>query len=183
MSLERWNDIDYLRKNARSINFFGLGFVQVKMSPTERLHLYHPDVPMTVDAESIHNHRYTFTSHVLKGLLKQSLYIVQQDILGDCVLSYESCQAGVEPPERHDQVTVTKTAELHLPVGSSYTLDYKTLHRVEAVGKTVTRILRPEDYEVRFAEVVKPLDAPRVCPFQTELTEEELWTYAEDTLR
>jgi len=51
------------------ITLHGLGFIQVKLSETRRMHVWHPDLPRRAcfDFSAIHNHRFSFRSKVLIG--------------------------------------------------------------------------------------------------------------------
>jgi hypothetical protein len=53
-----------------TISLHGLGFIQVLLGGNQRLHVWHPDLPRRACYEhsAIHNHRFAFTSRVLKGV-------------------------------------------------------------------------------------------------------------------
>src|SRR5271168_5571627 len=53
--------------------WFGLGFIQLKLSDTERMHFWLPEIPHP-EREEIHNHRYDFTSTVLAGHLMHEVW-------------------------------------------------------------------------------------------------------------
>ncbi|QEY15486.1 hypothetical protein D0C16_05555 [Cellvibrio sp. KY-GH-1] len=55
-----------------TISLHGLGFIQLKLGGNQRLHVWHPDLPRRkcFDFSAIHNHRFSFTSRVLKGVQK-----------------------------------------------------------------------------------------------------------------
>lgn len=52
-----------------TISLHGLGFIQLRLGGNQRMHVWHPDLPRRVCYEhsAIHNHRFSFTSQVLKG--------------------------------------------------------------------------------------------------------------------
>ncbi len=54
---------------AQQISLHGLGFIQVKLGGNQRLHVWHPDLPRRscYAHSAIHNHRFSFMSHVLVG--------------------------------------------------------------------------------------------------------------------
>ena len=90
-------NIDQLIKNYYKIHFFGLGFIQVKVSDSTRYHFYHKDLPAFTDHP--HNHRYNFTSTCLKGRLKHNLYEVKGYVSGidkpkSHILRYDACTSG-----------------------------------------------------------------------------------------
>lgn len=52
-----------------TISLHGLGFIQLKLGAEQRLHVWHPALPRRdcYQHSAIHNHRFSFTSRVLKG--------------------------------------------------------------------------------------------------------------------
>jgi hypothetical protein len=174
-----WADHEALREHCEVIQYFGLGFVQVKISPVDRFHYYHPDLRASLDPEAIHNHRYDFQSFVMRGALRQELFeLVPGD---EFRLSDESCA-----PEAHESQTVHQLgalliASFRVPAGEGYFLHYSQFHRVSAVGKTVTWLARKLPYAQPLAQVLTPIQAPQVCPFESNLTQDELWDIVIDT--
>lgn len=55
-----------------TISLHGLGFIQVVLGGKQRMHVWHPDLPRRdcYEHSAIHNHRFSFTSRVLKGVQK-----------------------------------------------------------------------------------------------------------------
>jgi hypothetical protein len=52
-----------------TISLHGLGFIQVVLPGEQRMHVWHPDLPRRncYQHSAVHNHRFSFTSRVLKG--------------------------------------------------------------------------------------------------------------------
>lgn len=52
-----------------TISLHGLGFIQIVLPNAQRLHVWHPDLPRRdcFEHSAIHNHRFSFTSRILKG--------------------------------------------------------------------------------------------------------------------
>jgi hypothetical protein len=52
-----------------TISLHGLGFIQLVLPGDQRMHVWHPDLPRRncYASSAIHNHRFAFTSRVLKG--------------------------------------------------------------------------------------------------------------------
>lgn len=174
--------INYLKKNHYQSCFFGLGFIQIKATEEERYHFYHPELSAIVPDEEIHNHRYDFTSRVLKGCLKHTLYEVNLDVDGDGLwLGREvSCDLSKPAPEWTWEADVKELTSLSLISGSEYTLSKHAFHRVEkSEVPTVTFLRRTLPIEKEFAAVVAHKDSPEVCPFSKKMTDEELWDWIE----
>lgn len=55
-----------------TISLHGLGFIQLVLPGNQRLHVWHPDLPRRkcFEHSPVHNHRFGFTSRVLKGVQK-----------------------------------------------------------------------------------------------------------------
>lgn len=52
-----------------TISLHGLGFIQVALGGNQRMHVWHPSLPRRncFEHSAVHNHRFSFTSRVLKG--------------------------------------------------------------------------------------------------------------------
>lgn len=52
-----------------TISLHGLGFIQLVLGGDQRMHVWHPDLPRRscYEHSAVHNHRFSFTSRVLKG--------------------------------------------------------------------------------------------------------------------
>ncbi|QXM18482.1 hypothetical protein Phab24_id036 [Acinetobacter phage Phab24] len=69
--------IEYLKNNSESIKCFGLGFVQVKCG-NFNYNFYSDRVEKFSNYEAPHNHQQDFFSEILKGELKETLYIFEE---------------------------------------------------------------------------------------------------------
>lgn len=174
-------DVNFLKKHAKKIHFFGLGFIQIKLSDSQRLHIYTDKLKGTVSEEDIHNHRYDFRSHILKGTLTQHMYSVVGGFGGDYILTQESCN----PDNKADKplkfvVTILPLGSQTMVSGSTYSTDHSVFHRVQSTD-AITLITRSE-YKKEFADVVIPKEQEPVCPFSANVSEEELWAIVKDRL-
>lgn len=178
-------NVDWLKKNAKMIHYFGLGFVQLKVNDTFRLHFYNKSLPAIVSEEDIHNHRYDFRSKVIKGKFIQELFDVVE---GDThVREFESCQHGVEAPKDAVPCGVERKSRHLYTAGSMYDISHNTFHRVKA-NNCITLLMRktaPDGgfYRKPYAEVVRKKDAEKVCPFSKKVSEDELWEIVAEMTR
>jgi hypothetical protein len=162
--------------------WFGLGFIQLKVSPTMRFHFWHPDLNPDGYEEDLHSHRYHFQSQILKGSLENEVYIIDRNVTPDMSVELVSCQEGVRNEILND-ASVRHVTTMKLQAGDSYPMDASALHRLKATGKTITRLIRPKDRMFKYATVVRPLNAgPSVCPFTRKIEVPELWKYIEDCI-
>lgn len=160
-----------LRERATLIHYFGLGFIQVKLDADHRLHFYTAELPATVGEEEVHSHRYAFTSTVLAGALRQELFAVvdgQTHVLED-----ETCREGCAAPSAPRPCGVRLIVDLHMAAGTRYRLAHDAFHRVGATWAITS--LEREPVAQEFAQVIRPVGAPKVCPFAEKVPEERLW--------
>lgn len=177
--------LDGLKSKTTMIHYFGLGFIQVKLGEVFRLHVYTPDLPSIVDPGSVHNHRYAFMSTVLAGALSQDLYdvIPAADVReATHILEDDACTEGVKSDRTPEQCRIRLTSSQYFVAGSRYLLHEDTYHTVDTTNNAIT-ILRRDTKKKEYAQVVRPLDAPHVCPFSKKLPEDELWERVEAALR
>lgn len=176
-------NIDWLKQNHQMIHYFGLGFIQLKIDLTHRLHFYTPELPPITPWEDVHNHRYDFWSSILKGALSQALF---QVVDGDShVREQESCQEGVMADTPGVPCGIVLASKHHYQPGSEYWVEHQTFHQVvPQVSKAgcITYVTRSE-YRKPLAEVIRPKGATKVCPFSQKVEESRLWEIVESMLR
>jgi len=160
--------------------YFGLGFIQLKVSRDERIHFYTKDIDPILDDEEIHNHRYNFTSTVLKGQLTNVVYYWKEVEDSDWELAEVSCTPNDsrEPRILLPNVEKVELATFHTPAGSSYSVTDSMFHQVRWNGDLVTRLHRGPLLE-EFAKVIRNKKEPYVCPFSTPMGEAKAWEWIE----
>jgi hypothetical protein len=172
-------DISYLKNNAQVIQYFGLGFIQIKLNDFERVHVYTKELPAIIDIEDIHNHRYSFTSYILSGSFVQEIFeIVEGDTY---VLRNESCSEGNNLENKGETCGIRFNNKHIYKKGDQYTVDKDTFHRVFS-HDAITYLVR-EKPSKEFAQVVTKQDSPHVCPFSKKVPENELWSIVEKSLK
>lgn len=168
-------DVEYLYRNAKSVDYFGLGFIQLKLNDYQRYHFYTDKLPSIMPQEEVHNHRYDFSSLILKGSLNNITYRFEPDLQGDYVKTLVSCTKG-------NDLNFGKTPgflrqegfNMRCP-GDMYFMYSGDLHKVAASNNTITLITR-SDIRRPYAEVIRYKDTEPVCPFSKEVSKEELWS-------
>lgn len=169
--------LESLRENCQKIHFFGLGFIQVKVSETERFHFYDKSWPSIMSEEEIHSHRYNFKSHILKGSLIQRLYDVKPN--GDQYDKFVVGCTGSAPEVYKGSFSARMTSEHHYAAGSWYEIRPEVFHRVTAFH-CVTHIIRSTDAPLVDACVLRLKRDRHVCPFSVNVPEEQLWQRLQD---
>jgi hypothetical protein len=165
-------DVDYLRKNCQMIHYFGLGFIQLKIDQSHRLHFYTSELPAVVSQEDIHDHRYDFHSVIVKGYLDQELFTLMPGTTHR--KDQETCKKDCAAPAVEPEYYMVKPTSQHIyRAGSEYFIDHQTFHRVWS-SNCITSIHRG-DYKKEFSNVVRPVDAKPVCPFSVTVEPDRLW--------
>ena len=171
--------IEDLKKKCTMIHYFGLGFIQVKLGPTHRVHFYTDLLPPIVDKEDVHNHRYDFTSKILHGNFHQELFKIVEG--NTYTLHNESCKEGYEETTSEQIVCgIEKIDDRWFYKGETYSISHETFHRVEATD-AITMLTRSE-YKKELAQVTRPINAPKICPFSKKIEDWELWQIVETIL-
>jgi hypothetical protein len=174
-------DINYLKQNHQMIHYFGLGFIQLKLTSTRRIHFYTPLLPAITNCEDVHNHRYDFRSVIMKGTLNQQIF---KTVPGNqCYVENESCKETENASDDTIELCNLRiVCEMDLPKGASYNIKHDVLHRVKALEPTIT-VLDRGDYLKQYAQVVRFRHTKKVCPFGKKIPEADLWPIVEDMLR
>jgi len=179
--------VAWLKDNHYDIYFFGLGFIQVKIDESNRIHFYHSDLPAFV--EDPHDHRYDFISKVLKGRLINEVWeerATKYSKPANVNVEYVCCQQNGEDLEvpDHYPAQVEKVGSFEVNVGSSYYIYRDTFHAVRpdfSVGPCVTWVTRTS-VDKEHARVLRFNDDDATCPFSKTIEKDELWQIVETCL-
>jgi hypothetical protein len=184
--------IDELRNKAKEYGtdpyWFGLGFIQLKLNDTSRMHFWLPEIPHP-EREEIHNHRYDFTSIVLAGHLMHEVWNL--DGIGGLVpelFDWEIFQTACAPNKEGTVETatgcgVTKVGEFSLSAGSIYSFPHTSFHTTEHTKFAITHLTRVLPKSLEFASVIKRRGTPSVCPFKEKLPTDLCWQYIDAALQ
>jgi hypothetical protein len=177
--------IDDLKRDCQRIYWFGLGFIQVVVGSASRYHFYVDSLPSIT--ESPHNHRYNFSSKILKGSFTQTFF-QECDFyteLGSKMFDIfeESCNANSFEEEKLIKTVALKINNSHrYNAGCSYSISHNDLHVVSAENKTITQVERGPILKVK-ALVARLAGTPKECPFEVKVPESQLWEIIDDCLR
>lgn len=179
-------DGQFLRQLGVVPHYFGLGFIQIKLDDTWRLHVWTPDWPTIPGAENeLHNHRYEFHSQVLKGALRHELAtLTPTNESPDQTLELisVSCKPGSsEAPISQGLRGVRQVGTFDVLAGGNYTLGPGTFHRSWPQGPTVT-LLRRGPIVADEALVLREPGTAFHCPFSIGKSTEECWEKVEEIL-
>lgn len=169
-----------LRQSGAVPHYFGLGFIQLKLSGSVRLHFWVPEWPTIPGAEDeLHNHRYAFSSRVLQGAVSQEIYalgpVSNSPFPGALELIEVSCKPATEDaPAVVGYAAPELRIRLETGQGQEYALTPADFHVARALPGTVTRVERGEVIQEN-AQVLRAPGSLFTCPFAIEKSTEECW--------
>lgn len=173
-------DIDWLKKNCSMIHFFGLGFIQLKINNQYRLHFYTKDLQSIIGEEDIHNHRYDFSSRILKGHFSQEIF---KAIEGNThIKEDESCQKEQHEGQEKSFCSIKSIEKQFYRQGEFYKIKHDVFHRVRPPIDNCITLLNRGAYQKEFAQVIRLIGSSKVCPFSHQIPEKELWETVERIL-
>ena len=137
--------IDYLRKEATKRNsvpnYNGLGMVRLPLHG--RGYLFYSDRAPAIN-HTIHLHRYSFTSTVVKGTIRNFLYTFEAtDQEADFMLTQKDMANKVDSIGEiiHPNISITNTCTFDTIAGQKYDMHKSVFHHVESVtDKLITRM-------------------------------------------
>lgn len=174
-------DLDWLREQGAEPQWFGLGFIQLKLNTNNRMHFYPKEMKAFVDPEEVHDHRYDFESEILQGNLVQEFFDFQAG-KGDYEIANVSCDANNPAPDIEPVGgKIIKTGSVCLKAGDSYWIEADTFHRVEGCENAITMLNRGR-VSKQFARVIRLKGAEKVCAFSRPMPTGELWEIIESML-
>lgn len=175
--LDKYLSVDWLKSTGAEPHWFGLGFIQLKISDTQRLHFWHPYLVADTHEEEIHDHRYNFASRILRGSIVNSIYSFNVHNDGKYTLSKTDCSPGYVSDTSYTG-NVSLLSSSTLSQGDEYYMSADTFHRIEATH-AVTLLTR-EPTTKAFARVIALNDQPTTCPFSRKIATNKLWDYIEE---
>lgn len=178
---DKYLDIDFLRASGAKPHFF-LDFIQIKLNDQERMHFWHPELPAFGAEEELHDHRYDFHSRVMVGSTTHEEWYFTEATDGSFEMIEKSCQPGNEiPPRRIALGDVRKGGSYTMVAGSEYHFPHDRFHRIKT-ERCVTLLTRGEIVK-DVAKIIKPVDTPDFCPFETKIEDSRLWEIMDDLLK
>jgi hypothetical protein len=161
--------------------YFGLGFIQLKIDKTYRYHFYHDSLEPIVPDDEIHDHRYNFKSHILQGEFTQLLYEFEVDHAGTHEIQNVDCKGPSDHVFEKTWGNLKLINRSTYSAGSSYWINRDVLHTVIAHNNAIT-LLERDTVVKQYARVARPRGVESVCPFSAPLGADRCWELIEDML-
>ena len=181
-NLAKYLDVGYLKSHAEHApHWFGLGFIQLKLNYTHRVHFWHPALDKDLPDEELHDHRYNFTSHVLKGQLTNEVWQFLPADTGTLELVTVDCKPGDSAePDVISKGHTTLLASHTMHAGDHYHMYMDTFHRIHATHAIT--LLERDTVQKDLARVIRNPINPFVCPFAAPKPVKELWELIKDCI-
>lgn len=173
----------------KKISLHGLGFIQVQLDESRRLHVWHPELPRRacIDHSSIHDHRFDFTSLVITGELDNVVFMESASDTGLYqTYLHEGARSpnGGRPWEPDGRIDLRPIGTQHVKEGQVYRMPaYKYHLSIPGIGGRVATVM------TKTAEY--PQGAHSTCLVGVEpdrdfnrfqLTEDQLWEVVMDVV-
>lgn len=138
-----------------TISLHGLGFIQLKLEGNQRMHVWHPNLPRRncYQYSAIHNHRFGFTSRVLKGMQinqRCDLEFVKPGTGSHVLISHN----GPRSPKGGRESYPVADVNLHMGKierygpGETYTMDALQYHHTPCEGVVITLMSKTEELAI-----------------------------------
>ncbi len=163
--------------------YFGLGFFQLKLNDSNRIHYYHADLKPILHEEEVHDHRYWFFSNVLKGSLTNKIWYYEPTLESEWELCHVHCKEGVDdaPIIVNSNVKKIFLSQFCTEVGQSYSLSEDAFHQVYHKGHVVTELVRALPVKT-YARVIRNKNDAYICPYSAPVSIDKTWEYLKDML-
>jgi len=173
-----------------TISLHGLGFIQVVLGGNQRLHVWHPDLPRRncYAHSAVHNHRFSFTSRVLKGVQvnqRCDLEVVKPETGSHILISHNgprSEKGGRLSFPVADVNVYLRAVERYGP-GEEYSMPAMEYHHTPCEGVVVTIMRKLEEMTTLHANSVCRRGIDFHYDFDRfQLSPEQLFAYVVDAL-
>lgn len=172
--------VDWLKENDGYPHYSGLGAIKCRLKYNRAYHFYSDHSPTLVNR--IHDHRFGFTSTIIKGKLENTIYEIDGQN-PESILQVErgECKRGAEQKIIMPNANVKKLVSFTTGIGESYHIEYDTLHQINQMTPAVITYLMKEPVSQLEPRLVIDTSIPRVCSWPPK-TQKECWEIIEYTL-
>lgn len=171
------------------ITLHGLGFIQVLLPASQRLHIWHPDLPRRAcfKDSSIHNHRFGFVSHVLVGSLRNVDYHAAPAADGShMAYTHEGPRTpnGGRPWTPAERVVLDAIVDWVYHAGEDYRMRAYDYHHTEALGdgKAATLMIKKQVGMEPSRSICRIGTEPDSDFDRFQLSPAQLWTFVFEVL-
>jgi hypothetical protein len=182
-------DIDYLRAFGTHPRVHGNGFIQIDLPGDRRAHFWgHHAIPRQSSATPIHDHRFDFSSRVLRGSIVNVTYYETWGEGRDFEIYTPVFRQGedtkLEPTGRQIRVEPVRV-QMFTPemTANSYFSVAGVFHETMVNEPTATLITKGQTYQIT-PRVLVPLGKQPDNEFtRYDVSESDIWAIVEDILK
>lgn len=171
-----------------TISLHGLGFIQLVLPENQRLHVWHPDLPRRVCFEhsAIHNHRFSFSSRVLKGVQKNVR--VDLELVRDgshTIISHNGPRSSKGGRESYPvaECNVHEHAVESFAPGDEYVMPVHQYHYTPNSGIVVTVMRKLSESDIHANSVIRKGVDFHYDFDRLQLSPERLYAYVVEALQ
>jgi hypothetical protein len=174
--------IDQLRALNGIPHYMGLGVVKYPFCKNQSYHFYSDRAKILV--EDIHEHRFSFTSRVLKGKLKNYIYEIDgTDPTSTLRVERKECAPDSQQEILLSNINLIERCTFITEPNQEYRMHYTTLHKIECLTtKVITHIYKELPFAQTTPRFIADETKPSVCAFSEPKTVNECWDIIEYTL-
>lgn len=173
-----------------TISLHGLGFIQIVLGGNQRMHVWHPDLPRRecYEHSAVHNHRFAFTSTVLKGEqvnVRCDIEIVKPETGTHLLISHNgprSDKGGRLSYPVADVNIKQRADERYLP-GASYDISAGEYHHTPNNGIVVTLMRKHHEVDIHANSTCRRGVEFHYDFDRFQLSPDELFAYVADALK
>lgn len=173
-----------------TISLHGLGFIQLVLNTKQRIHVWHPDLPKRkcFEHSSVHNHRFGFTSKILKGTLINELCdieIVRPSTGSYNLISHNGPRLPTGSRESYPvaECNLIRLRSDTLVSGCVYSINPLQYHRTDCIGPTITLMEKTCETNIHATSVCQKNIKFDVEFDRFQLSPEQLYEYVVDALK
>lgn len=140
--------MDEIKATGAEPVFHGAGFIKLELGLDRYLHVWHPDLPPTIQNGKIHDHRFSFQSDIVRGDIMHETFSLDA---GDDVSVWSPPPAPKAAWYNHGKFYLRPEGVYSLAAGSRYSFPESTFHRIvpNGIAVTVMEKLRHHDQQPR----------------------------------
>lgn len=166
----------------QTISLHGLGFIQVKLPNNKRLHVWYPGLPSRIDAEylAVHNHRFSFSSCILKGVQINQRFDVTPNDGGDFRrVSHDGPRSVVGGRESRmaERVDIRGQKLETYTAGETYCMDELEYHQTSSSGPVITLMTKLTEGGIHASSIITRDSEFEQSFNRFQLSEAVLWTF------
>lgn len=172
-----------------AITLHGLGFLQVKLGGAQRLHVWHPDLPVRrcFEWSQVHDHAFGFTSRVLVGVQNNIVYAGEADPGGSHVAYLHEgprTRFGNRPWTEDGRLNLRVVDEESIPAGGVYAMLAYVYHstRPGGDGRVATLMLKTFEGDRGAHSLCEAHIAPDADFDRQQWPADRLWEIVRDVL-